>query len=130
MTLCHCCRQNEAEYTVWSVSWINAADGVIYICKECLHFYKATYITVGKEAREEFESVKQFVRYTAESNESFSIFQKELLDNGDVFRGEKQEIGTLCGKVLIYYKESYWLVFTHNIVELGEFCTLANKLEW
>lgn len=124
---CHCCRQNEAEYTVWSVSWINAADGVIYICKGCLYLYKATYITIGKEARIEFESIKQFIRHT---DTSFSAFQKELLDNADVYRGTKEEIGTLAGKLLLHYKGDYWLLFTYSIVNLGEFATLANKLEW
>ena len=117
MTTCHCCNKQEAEYTVWSAFWINAADGVIYTCKDCVKcFKKLSYNIYGKEAKEKFEAIKLFVRYP---DNQFECLKSTLLEKGDIIRGHSCPI-TLGSIVGIKYNNDYWLVMLYSLINCGD----------
>lgn len=121
MTPCYSCKIRESKYTIWSVYWIDASCGPIYICPSCLPRYvenQSPYI--GQQARERFESIKKFIRHDSIDLEHN---KKLLVEKGECMK--YTDPNTLLGKVLIYYKKEYWIVMKYSVVCLG-----LSKIIW
>lgn len=128
---CNSCKKECTQLiSAWSAGWIASNLPPISICADCTR--KQTQAVFGQEAWKKFNNVKQFVTWT---QPDFEQLQSDILLNGDILKGREGYAAqsgslTLLSRLLVSYKEDYWIVTKYSIINLGQDTFWFDRLEF
>lgn len=128
--ICSTCRKVESTTSIWSAGWIAANMPPLPVCANCSSQHGKVGCVEGQQALDHYKAIKQFAIWT---DSQFDSLQSEVLLNGDIIKGCKDcrsKSVTVVSRLLVSYKEDYWIVTKYSMLNLGNDTFWINRLEF